>query len=93
MVAGACGVGGGQEGIVREFGMDMHTLPYFKWITNKDLLSSTRNNTQCYVAVWMACMAVQGRMDTCVCMAESLPCSPETFTVLFVTGLVYPNTK
>ena len=54
MVAGECGVGGGQEGIVREFGMDMHTLPYFKWITNKDLLSSTRNYTQCYVAAWMA---------------------------------------
>ena len=38
MVAGACGVGGGQEGIVREFGMDMYTLLYLKWITNKDLL-------------------------------------------------------
>ena len=26
------------EGIVREFGMDMYTLLYLKWITNKDLL-------------------------------------------------------
>ena len=26
------------EGIVREFGMDMYTLLYFKWITNKDPL-------------------------------------------------------
>ena len=25
------------EGIVREFGMDMYTLLYLKWITNKDL--------------------------------------------------------
>ena len=25
-----------------------------------------------------------GRMDTCICMAESLPCSPETITTLFV---------
>ena len=24
------------EGVVREFGMDMHTLLYLKWITNKD---------------------------------------------------------
>ena len=26
-----------EEGIVREFGMDMCTLLYLKWITNKDL--------------------------------------------------------
>ena len=36
-------------GIVREFGMDMYTLLYFKWITNKDLLNSTGNSAQCYV--------------------------------------------
>ena len=29
---------------------------------------------------------VWGRMDTCICMAESLPCSPETIT-LFVNWL------
>ena len=27
-----------REGIVREFGMDMYTLLYLKWIANKDLL-------------------------------------------------------
>ena len=27
---------------------------------------------------------VWGRMDTCMCMAESLLCSPETITMLFV---------
>ena len=32
-----------------------------------------------------------GRMDTCIYMAESLPCLPETIT-LFVNQL-YPNTK
>ena len=32
------------------------------------------------------------RMDTCICMAESLCCSPETATTLFVNWL-YPNTK
>ena len=29
------------EGIVRQFGINMYTLPYLKWITNKDLLCST----------------------------------------------------
>ena len=32
---------------------------------------------------------VWGRMDTCVCMAELLCCSPETITV----NRLYPNTK
>ena len=38
------------EGIVREFGMDMYTVLYSKWITNKDLLYSIGNSVQCYVA-------------------------------------------
>ena len=41
------------EEIVREFGMDIYTLLYLKWITNKDLLYSTGNSAQCYVAAWM----------------------------------------
>ena len=39
-----------EEGIVGEFGIDMSTLLYFKWMTNKDLLYSTENSAQCYVA-------------------------------------------
>ena len=39
--------------MVREFGMDMYTLLYLKWITNKVLLYSTGNSLQCYVAAWM----------------------------------------
>ena len=35
--------------IVREFGINMYTLLYFKWITNKVLLYSTGNSAQCYV--------------------------------------------
>ena len=38
------------EGRDREFGMDMYTLLYLKWITNRDLLSSTGSSTQCHVA-------------------------------------------
>ena len=33
--------------------MDVYTLLYLKWITNKDLLYSTGNSAQCYVAAWM----------------------------------------
>ena len=68
---------GRREGIVREFGLDMYKLLYLKWITNKDLLGSTWNPCS------MLCgsldgKGVQGRMDTCICVAESLCCSPET---------------
>ena len=35
---------------------------------------------------------VWGRMDTRVCMTESLRCSPETITTLSVNQL-YPNTR
>ena len=41
------------KGVVREFGMDMYTLLYSKWITNKDLPHSTGNSAQCYVAAWI----------------------------------------
>ena len=45
--------GKGGDRIVRKFGVDMYTLLYLKWITNKDLLYSTGNSVQCYVAAWM----------------------------------------
>ena len=60
-----------EEGIVREPGMDLHTLLYLKWITNKDLLYSAGNPPQCYVAARMG-GEFGGKMDTCKCMAESL---------------------
>ena len=34
------------RGTVREFGTDIYTLLYLKWITNKDLLYSTGNSAQ-----------------------------------------------
>jgi len=43
----------GWEGIVRVFGMGMYTLLYLKWIINKDLLYSTYNSAECYVAAYM----------------------------------------
>ena len=57
----------------------MYTLLYSQWILNKDLLYSTWNSTQCYVPAWMG-GGFWGRMDTCVCMAEFLHCSPENIT-------------
>ena len=42
--------GGWVERIVMEFGKVMYTLMYLKWVTNKDLLWSTGNSAQCYVA-------------------------------------------
>ena len=49
----ARGLGWGKEEIVMDFGMDMYTLLYLKWIINKVLLYSMRNSAQCYVAAWM----------------------------------------
>ena len=46
-------VGRRREGIGREFGMDMYTLLYLKWITNKALLYSTGNSAQCFVVTQM----------------------------------------
>ena len=71
------------EGTVREFGMDMYTQLYLKWITNKDLLISTWISAQCYAAAWKG-GEFGGRMHMCICMAESLRCSPETITALFI---------
>ena len=48
-----CGTHEGKgKGIVREFGIDIYTLLYVKWITNQELLCSIENSTQCYVAAW-----------------------------------------
>ena len=63
--------------------MDRYTLLHLKWITNKDLLYSTENSAQCYVAAWMG-GDLGGRMDPCTCMAESLCCLPETITTLLI---------
>ena len=46
-----------QEEIVTEFGTDMYTLLYLKWITNKDLLQSTWTSANWYVAAWMGGVA------------------------------------
>ena len=78
------GVGGG---IVKDFGKVMYTILYLKWITNKNLLYSTQNSVQRYAPAWMAVLCaskVSRRMNICICMAESLHCSPVTMTTLLI---------
>ena len=70
------------EGIVRELGIDIYTLLYLKWITNKDLLYSIGNFSM--LCGGLGGRGVWGRMDTCICVAESLHCSPETITILLI---------
>ena len=67
---------------------DAHvTLLYLKWVTNKDLWYSTENSAQGYVAAWMGGEFEGEWIHVCVCVAESLWCSPETITTLFVNWL------
>ena len=68
------------EGIVTEFGMDVYTLLYLKWITNKDLLHCTGNSAQCRVAAWLG--GASGEKGYCICVVESLCCPPETTALL-----------
>ena len=71
-----------EEWIVWEFRMDMHTLLYLKWITNKDLLQSTVNSAQCYVEPgWEGAWE---RMDICIHVAESFCPAPETYIILLI---------
>ena len=67
-----------------DFGKVMYPLLYLKWTTNEYLLYITWNPVQCYVPAWMG-GGVWGRIDACICTAESLHCSPETITIL-LTG-------
>ena len=65
--------------------MVMYTLLYLKWITNKDLLYTTGNSAQCYVAAWM-----DGKWRGewihvySIYMTESLCCPPEAITTLLI---------
>ena len=59
-----------EEEIVREFGMDMYTLLYLKWITNKALLYSTWHpgwegnlGENEYVCVWLNPFTVHQKLS------------------------------
>ena len=83
----ACG-----KGIVRDLEVDTYTLPYLKWIANKDLLYSTWNSAQYYVAAgWEEGLGKNG--DMYICMAEALCCSPETITILLISYTLIQKKK
>ena len=54
-----------------DVGMDIHTPQYMKYITNKDLLCTTRNSTQLSVTTYMG-KEYKKRVDICVCITDSL---------------------
>ena len=51
--------------------MDMYTLLYLKWITNKQLLYSMWNSAQCYVAAWMGVGFGGEWIHVCVYLSRS----------------------
>ena len=69
--------------------MDMYTLLYLKWITNKELLYSTGSCAQCYVAVWMGVEFVEEWIHAYIWL------SPFTVHLNYhnVVHWLYPNTK
>ena len=81
-------VGWKGEGITRGLGMDMYTLLYFKWVTNKDLPYSTGNSVRCYTAAWTGGDFGGGWIHACICVAESLCSPPETNTTLLSSYVV-----
>ena len=50
---------------------------------SKDLDQKSDPFLCCYVAAWMG--GELGGMDTCICMAESLCCPPESITTLLIS--------
>ena len=69
----------------------LYTLLHLNWITEKDLLYSTWSLAQCHVEPgWEGSL---GRMDTCMCMAESLWCASEPITALLISYTPMHNKK
>ena len=60
----------------------MFTLLYLKWITNKDLLYSTWNSAQCYVAAWIGGEFGGEKIHVYVWLSPF--CQPETITTLLI---------
>ena len=49
--------------------MVMYTLLCLKWITNRELLYSTWNSAQCYVAAWIGEGFGGGQIYVSVCLS------------------------
>ena len=70
-------VGRGWGGINWEIRIDIHTLLYIKFITNKNLLYSTGDSTQYSVMTYVR-KESKKRVNICMCITDSLCCTPET---------------
>ena len=70
----------------------MYILLHLKWITNKDLLYKHMELCSMLCAS-LDRRAVWGRMDTCICIAESLCCSPDTITTMLIGYTSIQNKK
>ena len=68
-------------GIVREFGIDMYTLLYLRWITNGVLLYSTGNSAQYSVINHNG--KEYEKECIYICITESLCCTLEINTTLY----------
>ena len=75
------------EKIVREFRMVMCTLLNLKRITN------VAHGNLLNVIFSLNGRGLRGRIDTCICMAESLHCSPETIITLSIGYTPIKNKK
>ena len=73
------------EGIVRELGIDMYTLLCLKWITNKDLLTAYHRELCSMLGGSLDGKGIWGENGSCICIAESLCCPPETITTLLIS--------
>ena len=62
--------------------MDVYTLLYLKW---KPARSYCVAQGTLFIVMWQpGWEGVWGRMGTCICVAESLCCPPETITALLI---------
>ena len=70
---------GRRGGIFRDFGMNINTLLYLKWITNKDILYSTWTSAHCYMEAWMGGEfggeSVHAVTQLCLTVCDPMDCS------------------
>ena len=69
--------------------MDMYTLVFLEWITNKDLLCSAGNSVQCHVAAWMGWELGEERIHVYVWLSSP----PESITALLIGYTSVQNKK
>ena len=65
-------------------GMDMYTLFYLEQITNQQGATISYLEFCSMLCGSIDGRGVWGRVDMCICMAESFHCPPETVTILLI---------